>query len=157
MTQTLYAFLTVVLITTFSLTQRTALVKSRIQAIQNDLDLIGSGIAAEQLDYITSLPFDSQGTVSSASDLTPSSDFGLGSATYMASTDVDDFHHKTLNVKVPAFSDTLQFDVSVYVRYVEQSGSSYISSSSPTYYKEVSLSVDGEGISTVSLSRITTY
>ena len=157
MVQSLYAFLAIMMVTTFSLTQRGVIYKSQYNSMVNDVDLIGIGIATEQLDFIASKPFDANYPVADSSFLTPPGSFGLGSSDYMTSLDIDDFHNKTLALKKAAFNDSLSFEIQVQVHYVNKAGASFTPHSSQTNYKEVKVTVNGEGISSVNMARIFTY
>ncbi len=157
MTQTLYAFLSIMIVTMFSLTQRSAILHAQLSAMRSDVDLIGVGVAVEQLDFIATRPFDANDPVSDPSELTSDSDFGLGSTSFMTSTDIDDFHGKTLDVNIPTMISTLTFDVSVQVAYVAKSGGYYVASGTQTYFKEVTVTVGGEVNSQVQMSRILAY
>ena len=157
MVQSLYAFLAVMMVTTFSLTQRGVIYKSQFNSMVNDIDLIGIGLATEQLDFIATKPFDANYPVADSSLLTPVGSFGAGSADYLTSADIDDFHNKKLALKQAAFNDSLSFEISVHVQYVNKSGSSFTPHISQTNYKEVKVTVNGEGISEVKMSRIFAY
>lgn len=165
MSQTLYAFLAIVLVTTFTLTQRNIIFQNQYNTIVNDLDLLGIGVATEQLDFISSKPFDNNIPAADSSFLTPPGNFGAGSGSYMASLDIDDFHNKTLDVNLPALEDTLGFVVSVNVQYVNKVDTLFVPyPTGPTNYKEITVNVQGmvdpntgRYMSTVSLSRVMAY
>lgn len=165
MSQTLYAFLAVVLVTTFTLVQRNIIFQNQYNTIVNDLDLLGIGVATEQLDFISSKAFDNNIPAADSTFLTPPANFGAGSVSYMTSQDIDDFHNKTLDVKLPALDDTLGFLVSVNVQYVNKVDTLFVASpSSQTNYKEITVNVQGvvdpntgDYMSEVSLSRVMAY
>ena len=157
MVQTLYALLAIMIVTTFSLSQRSVMFRNQYAAIVNDLDMMGTGIATEQLDFIASKPFDSNYPAANFSALTPPSGFGLGSADYASSLDIDDFHNKSLALKVPAYDDSISFTVDVQVQYVDKVGSAFTPHSSQTGFKEIQVTVNGENMSTVTMSRVLAY
>ena len=162
MAQTLYAFLAVILITTFTLTQRNIIFQNQYNLLVSDVDLLGIGVATEQLDFITSKPFDSNSPVSDSTLLTPPANFGAGSADYLSSLDIDDFHNKQLNVLLPAMEDTINFLVDVRVSYVNKVDTVFVPyAAGQTNYKEITVNVlgvydqnTGASMSTVTLSRI---
>ncbi len=157
MIQVLYVFLSMMIVTMFAIGQRSAIFQAHRMAMQGDIDLLGAGVAVEQLDFISVQPFDANIPVADSTAFTPYSDFGLGSTSYLTSTDIDDFDGKTLVVFIPTLIDTFSFDVSAEVRYVQKSGSGFIQSTIQTYFKEVSIKVDGELNSEVTMSRIVSY
>ena len=124
----------------------------------NDIDLIGIGIATEQLDFIATKSFDANYPVADSTFLTAPGGFGLGSADFLSSADIDDFHNKTLPLTKAAFNDSLSFEVKVSVQYVSKSGATFTPSpSTQTNYKEVQVRVNGEGISEVKMARVFAY
>ena len=165
MTQTLYAFLAIVLITTFTLTQRNIIFQNQYNSIVSDIDLLGIGVATEQLDFIASKPFDNNIPAADSTFLTTAANFGLGSVNYLSSLDIDDFHNKTLDVVIPAYEDSVGFFVQVDVRYVRKDSTIYVPNpGSNTNYKEVTVTVNGvydpgsgKSMSTVKLSRVIAY
>ena len=165
MTQTLYAFLAIVLITTFTLTQRNIIFQNQYNAIVSDIDLLGIGVATEQLDFIASKPFDNNIPAADSTFLTTAANFGAGSIDYMSSLDIDDFHSKTLDVTLPAYQDSIGFRVEVDVRYVRKDSTIYLPNpGSNTNHKEVTVTVNGmydanngSSMSTVKLSRVISY
>ena len=161
MAQTLYAFLAVVLITTFTLTQRNIIYQNQYNLLVSDVDLLGIGVATEQLDFISSKPFDSNVPVTDSTLLTAPASFGAGSPDYLSSLDIDDFHNKQLNVLLPAMQDSINFLVDVKVRYVNKVDTVFVAHGSQTNYKEITVNVlgvydqdTGNSMSTVTLSRV---
>lgn len=148
MIQSLMAFLGIVLLSITALNMKQADLHSRTRALNAELESMAVAVASNTMEYIATKPFDARtqdGTVSpanpDASLLTPPASFG-SVGTFDAASDLDDFDGLA--------ADTVYFDlaadrrvgflVSAEVHYLTATGQV---SPTPTWTKEVTLTVDG--------------
>ena len=146
MPQTLGAFLAIMAVMTFSLNYHRATIRSQQTAINSEMEVMANAVASDVMNYVASKPFDAR-TADNTVDrynrntdlLTSQSAFG-SCAVFENCNDIDDFH------AIPSFQrpfevepgKEMDFDVSIEVRYVDDSGNV---SASPTWVKEVTIHV----------------
>ena len=148
MPQTLTAFMALMSVLLFALSHQRATIQARSQMVDTELEIMANAIGSEVMHYIATKPFDAQtanGTVDrdnpDLSALTSPYAFGEDRF-YDDCEDIDDFN-EMLPLTMPFMvTDDLGFDftVQISVRYIDDLGNE---SSSPTWVKEVSLSVEG--------------
>ena len=133
--------------------QRTDVIDDQVDA---EIGLRATGLATALFDELAQLPFDSAGSVSAASELTPASGFGQQGA-WNTATDLDDVHGVTATRSVADSGDELFFDATATVRYLARSGGTFVPSTSQTYHKEVLLQVVGPSGVTFTARRVFSY
>lgn len=148
MPQSLLAFLSVVLLTTFSLNQKQASLFMELDTINAELEAMAVSAASQRMEHLNVLTYDEQirnGTITYGSqntdDLTPTDAFGGGGLMDDA-LDVDDVH--------AAPADTVYFTVetgaqvgiivNAAVSYIDDAG---LPTTEKTWTKEVTLTVTG--------------
>lgn len=141
MKQTLFALLSILMATNFSLVQSRSIISNEMRTLRNDVDLAAAEMASELFDLASTRPFDANGA------------FGEG-ATFADAEDVDDFHGKTQQIQVPMQHDTLRFDVTATVQYVEKQGGTFTASAAATDFKEIQLTLTGPMDTQATLSRV---
>lgn len=141
MKQTLFALLSILMATNFSLVQSRSILGNEMRNLRNDVDLVAAEVAGELFDLASTRPFDANGA------------FGVG-ATFADTEDIDDFHGKQQTIQVPMQYDTLNVEVTATVQYVEKQGGTFVASGSPTDFKEIQLLLTGPLDTHATLSRV---
>lgn len=138
MHQTLYALLALSILSLFSFNQRRALLQSYASMIDDEMEVMASGVALQVMEYIGSKDFDdatkNSNRIDSAALLSSEGSFGVSTrcdvvapieetGSYQVCDDLDDFHKMKLE-RVPFFmeQDTVFFDVTSLISYVDNSG-----------------------------------
>jgi len=123
--------------------------------VQNEIETLAGQTAANVLAHIAEQPFDGNeatGAIDDVLDLTLPAEFGNGQ-TYATADDVDDFNH--MRTYAYASTNGLTFEVDAEVRYIDETAQP---SATPTYYKEVTVTVDHERLAApITMSRILSY
>ena len=83
--------------------------------MRSEVELLGTGVAIEELESLGSVSFD----------------------------DLDLLHNATDTSDVIIGVDTLSFEVITQVHFVQKSGDQFITSATPTPFKEVTLDISG--------------
>lgn len=158
MQQTILALLALMIATLFSYNQERSMLHMRETMIDTEMEVMASGVALQVMEYIGRKAFDDQTTdgerVATAAELTSASGFGVSGkcdvvapiqtvSPYSDCDDLDDYDHMALE-RVPFVlkTDTVYFDVTAEVKYVESDGSE---SFSPTFDKQVTVYVRNDG------------
>ena len=154
MSQTLMAFLAMLIVSLLSFNQQRALLQAYDAMIDDELEVMASGVAMQAMEYIATQAFDDNAPVSTPTALTmPPFETGqacpLGSATgggYDVCDDLDDFHQMQWEqVPFALDADTLFFAVRAEVYYLDAALQRI---STPSYTKEVVVTVrDWQGFS----------
>ncbi len=145
------AFLAMILMMFFSLNQNRAIVESQRQAASVELEVLASGVAAQSMQYIASMPFDAHIADIDPQDpdvnlLTHPYDFPTG-AVLDESENLEDFHLMQPDTAYVNFGSeeeeedpvTYAFTVQAAVHYVDEQGNE---SNTPTWTKEVTLYIE---------------
>ncbi len=126
MLETRYAILAMALLSLLALQFQRNHSTTRMQMIQSEVQLVASGVGTEHLDRV-------------------------GTRSFEKITDLHDDQRTTL---VILDSDTLSFDLTSTVRFVEIQGNVFVAAQDPTDYQEVLVTIQGLLESTVTMSRI---
>ena len=152
MTETMMAFLALMLLMFFALNQNQAIVQSQREAASVELEILANGVAAETMHYIATKPFDARladGTVSlenpDLNALTSPNDFPTGAALDACET-LEDFHRMQpdtvffqIDTAPTGQPIGFEFTVQAVVEYIDAGGQV---SASPTWTKELTLYVE---------------
>jgi len=152
MSDTLMAFLALMLMMFFALNQNEAIVLTQREAANIELEVLANGVAAETMQYIATKPFDARvadGTVSAQNpnlnELTLPTQFPTG-ASLDESENLEDFNQMqpdTVFFQIGTDADDepigFSFTVQAAVDYIDNTGSV---SSTPTWTKEVTLYIE---------------
>lgn len=159
MPQTLMAILAMMTVTLASVHQQRTLVETRRAMLDDEMEVMASGIALQALEYIGTKAFDQatvSGVVVDVDDLTlsfpndqrcPLEASKESNAAYDTCDDLSDYHNIQWEVVPFAVEgDTIHFEVTTDVGYLDQS---HLRTSSRTFNKEVVVTVrqrvaDGE-------------
>jgi hypothetical protein len=155
MQQTIYIIGAILILALISFHQQRSIIRTQLDMIEDEIDFIATGVISEQFDLIATRSFDAEADVSSASELTPANDFGAGTSTWDEAADIDDYHDKTDTVTVNTESGAIEFTVEATVEYV--SGTTFESSNTQTYYKQVTLNFSDDEGTVATISRIFSY
>ena len=144
------AFLGMMLMMFFSLNQNRAIVESQREAASVELEVLASGVAAQSMQYIASMPFDAH-----IADIDPQDpdvnllthpDYFPTGASWDESESLEDFHlmqPDTAYVNIGSDEEEepviYAFTVQVAVHYVDEQGNE---SNTPTWTKEVTLYIE---------------
>ena len=155
MSETLMAFLALMLMMFFSLNQNHSIVELQRESANVEYEVMANAIAAQTMQYIASKPFDariSDGTVSldnlDVNQLTHPDDFPTEATPFdETETSLEFFNEMQPQIDYfpldPASEDTLTggvpFSIQAVVRYVDANGSV---SAVPTWTKEVTLYIE---------------
>ena len=155
MSETLMAFLAMMLMMFFSMSQNESIVELQREAANVEYEIMANAIAAQTMQYIASKPFDARindGTVTlqnlNVNLLTPPGNFPIGADPYdETETALEFFNQMQPQIDYfpldPASQDTLlaglPFTVQAAVHYVDANGNV---SNVPTWIKEVTLYVE---------------
>lgn len=171
MTQTIYALLALVMLSLLSVSQQSAILSDYRTMLSEELEVMGSGVALQAMEYIATKAFDEEstdgGTISSTSDLS-TMPFSTGrdcafSGIADACDDLDDFHSMQAEyIDFIIGTDTLQFQVDASVTYLDSNRNA---TTTRTYVKEVTVTVQdywGDGQPTlmkqpIKLARLFSY
>ncbi len=126
MIETRYAILAMALLSLLAVQVQRDLATTRMQMIKSEVQLVASGVGTEHLDRV-------------------------GTRSFEKITDLHDDQRTTL---VILDSDTLSFDLTSTVRFVELQGNVFVAAQDPTDYQEVLVTIQGLLNSTVTMSRI---
>ncbi len=157
MTETLLAFVALMLVLFFSISQQRNIVESERELASIELEVMANAVGSATMQKIASQPFDAATRGANApvnpqnpdlNGLTPSAEFGSANNCLVADEceDLDDFHN--MGPEVVPFEvgkddggNTLAFAFAVTgtVTYVDENGSP---TTSPTWTKEVTLYID---------------
>ena len=144
------AFLAMMLMMFFSLNQNRAIVESQRQAASVEIEVLASGVAAQSMQYIASMPFDAHIAEidplnPDLNDLTHPHDFPTGAA-WDESESLEDFHLMQpdtayVNIGSEEEEDPViyTFTVEAAVAYIDDQGQE---SDEPTWTKEVTLYIE---------------
>lgn len=152
MTDTMMAFLALMLLMFFALNQNQAIVQAQREAAAVELEVLANGVAAETMQYIATKPFDARiadGTVNLQNQdlnaLTHPNDFPIG-ATLDDCENIEDFHRMQpdtvfFQIDTDAAGEPVGFEFAVQalVEYIDASGQV---SPTPTWTKELTLYVE---------------
>ncbi len=148
MPNSMMAFLAMMLMMFFSINQNRAIVESQREAASVELEILASGVAAQSMQYIASMPFDAHMSEIDLQDpdpdlLTHPDDFSTGAAWDVAES-LEAFHlmePDTAYVNIGSEEDpvTYAFTVQATVHYVDAQGTE---SNTPTWTKEVTLYIE---------------
>ena len=146
--QVLYAFIAMLLVALLSLTLQRGMHSTERRQIVNEISTQLVGVGIDAIEFVGRHPFDSEVDtndavvkakgfpyVSDATELTASGSFG-GCADYYACGDMDDYDGMTVSMNV----DGLEYEVSIEVRYVQDSNPDN-TSAVQTFSKEVRLEI----------------
>ncbi|MEZ4699549.1 MAG: hypothetical protein R2834_04400 [Rhodothermales bacterium] len=151
MTQTLLAFLAMMIVTLLSINQQQRILRTYEAMLDDEMEVMASGIALQAMEVIEGKAFDSA-TLGGASVSNPSALTALPFATGNGCSlrglntlcdDVDDFHEMTPDTLSFTMRDgaTYAFEVTATVQYVTVTGSSVTVSAGPTYEKQITVSL----------------
>jgi hypothetical protein len=175
MQQTLLALLALIITVLLSYNQERSMMHARTAMIDAEMEVMASGVALQVLEFIGHSAFDEQTTndakVTLTSELTGGGSFGSSGRCdvsapiettypYALCDDIDDFHEMVME-SVPFIlqSDTVFFDVTAKVQYVDADGKV---ATGATFNKKVVVTVEHAGLkqylkSPVVLSRTFSY
>ncbi len=102
------------------------LTSNRMQMIVSEVHLVASGVGTEHLDQVNTMDFE----------------------------EIMDFDDDQRTTHVVFDSDTLSFDLTTSVRFVERQGDVFVTTQEETDYQEVNVTIRGLLNSTVRMSRI---
>ncbi len=102
------------------------LTSNRMGMILSEVHLVASGVGTEHLDRVGAMSFE----------------------------EITDLHDDQRTTLVILDSDTLSFDLTSTVRFVEIQGNVFVAAQDPTDYQEVLVTIQGLLNSTVTMSRI---
>ncbi len=155
MSETMMAFLAMMLMMFFSLSQNESIVELQREAANVEYEIMANAIAAQTMQYIAATPFDARindGTVTlqnlDVNLLTPPSNFPVGAnPTDETETALEFFNQMQPQIDYfpidPASQDTLlsglPFTIQAVVHYIDADGEI---SNVPTWTKEVTLFVE---------------
>ncbi len=126
MTETRYAMLAMALLSLLALQFQRNHSTTQMQMILSEVHLVASGVGTEHLDRV-------------------------GTRSFEQITEYDDDQRTTL---VVLDSDTLSFDLTSSVRFVEKQGNVFVAAQDETDYQKVVVTIRGLLSSTVTMSRI---
>ena len=126
MLETRFSILALGLLSMVAFQVQQHLTSNRMQMILSEVHLVASGVATEHLDQVSTMDFEEI-------------------------MDFDDDQRTTL---VVFGSDTLSFDLTTSVRFVERQGDVFVTTQEETDYQEVNVAIHGLLNSTVRMSRI---
>ena len=126
MIETRYAILAMGLLSLLAVQVQRDLATTRMQMIKSEVQLVASGVGTEHLDRVGTRSFEK----------------------------VTDLHNDQRTTLVILDSDTLSFDLTSTVRFVEMQGNVFVEVEDPTDYQEVLVTIQGLLNSTVTMSRI---
>ena len=148
MPNSMMAFLAMMLMMFFSINQNRAIVESQREAASVELEILASGVAAQSMQYIASMPFDAHMSEIDPQDpdpdlLTHPDDFPTGAA-WHDMNNLEEFNlmqPDTAYVNIGSEEDpvTYAFTVQAAVHYVDAQGTE---SNTPTWTKEVTLYIE---------------
>ena len=155
--QTIYSVLGVFLVSVFALNHKSARIAADRMMMKSEIEMRASGLAREIFDDLAELPFDANSSVSTPIELTSKNSFGDGAGTYEEASDLDDVHGKSLERSLATDSDTLSFAIGASVEYVSKQSDRYVAGTSQTYYKRVTLTIQGPLDTSFTLERVFSY
>ena len=126
MLETRYAILALALLSLLALQFQRHLSTTRMQAILSEVHLAASGVGTELLDQVGTMSFE----------------------------EITDFNDDQRTRLVVLETDTLSFDLSSSVRFVEKQGDVFVTAADETDYQQVDVTIRGLLNSTVTMSRI---
>ncbi len=126
MIETRYAILAMGLLSLLAVQVQRDLATTRMQMIKSEVQLVASGVGTEHLDRVGTRSFEK----------------------------VTDLHNDQRTTLVILDSDTLSFDLTSTVRFVELQGKVFVAAQDETDYQEVLVTIQGLLNSTVTMSRI---
>ena len=126
MLETRYAILAMALVSLLAIQVQRDLATTRMQMILSEVHLVASGVGTEHLDRVGTRSFEQ----------------------------ITDLHNDQRTTLVILDSDTLSFDLTSTVRFVELQGKVFVAAQDPTDYQEVLVTIQGLLNSTVTMSRI---
>ncbi len=115
MPQTVSAILALMTFMLFSLSNQQYMVHNQIGMARSEVELLGTGVAIERLESLSSVAFNDLDLLNNAQD--------------------------TSHVLIG--EDTLSFTVQTTVVFVQKSGDHFVESATPTPFKEVKLDISG--------------
>jgi hypothetical protein len=154
--QTIYAVLAIMIASLFIYNQQANLLSAKSDMIESEVDLLAATVAADLIERMDSLPFDSAGTVSDPNELTPAAGFG-GAVHVDSASFLSELHNLTQTVWKPAGKDSVAFDATFTVQYLEKQGSTFVPAATQTYYKKVLIAVEGPLDQTFVLESLFSY
>ncbi len=126
MIETRYAILAMGLLSLLAVQVQRDLATTRMQMIKSEVQLVASGVGTEHLDRVGTMSFE----------------------------EITDLHDDQRTTLVILDSDTLSFDLTSTVRFVELQGNVFVAAQDETDYQEVLVTIQGLLNSTVTMSRI---
>ena len=126
MLETRFAILALALLSLLALQFQRHLSTTRMQVILSEVHLIASGVATEHLDRVGTMSFE----------------------------EITDFDNDQRTALAVFDSDTLSFDLTSSVRFVEKQGEAFVTTQDATDYQKVEVTIRGLLDSTVRMSRI---
>lgn len=146
MTQTIYALLALVMLSLLSVSQQGAILSDYRTMLSEELEVMGSGVALQAMEYIATKAFDHQsidGTITSTWQLSGMPFSSNRNCTFSGAADtcddIDDFHSmQSEYIDFIIGNDTLQFQVDASVTYLD---SNHNATTTRTYVKEVTVEV----------------
>ncbi len=126
MPQTRYAILAMGLLSLLAVQVQRDLATNRMQIILSEVHLVASGVGTEHLDRVGTRSFEQ----------------------------ITDLHNDQRTTLVILDSDTLSFDLTSSVRFVEKQGDVFATVQDETDYQKVVVTIRGLLSSTVTMSRI---
>ena len=126
MLETRYAILAMALVSLLAIQVQRDLATTRMQIILSEVHLVASGVGTEHLDRVGTRSFEQ----------------------------ITDLHNDQRTTLVILDSDTLSFDLTSSVRFVEKQGDVFATVQDETDYQKVVVTIRGLLNSTVTMSRI---
>ncbi len=126
MLETRYAILAMALVSLLAVQVQRDLATTRMQMILSEVHLVASGVGTEHLDRVGTRSFE----------------------------EITDLHNDQRTTLVILDSDTLSFDLTSSVRFVEKQGDVFATVQDETDYQKVVVTIRGLLSSTVTMSRI---
>jgi len=159
MQQTLLALLALIITVFLSYNQERSMIHAKGAMIDAEMEVMASGVALQVLEFIGHGAFDEQTTddakVTLTSELTSAGSFGASGRCdvsapiettypYTVCDDIDDFHQMVMeHVPFVLQSDTVFFDVTAEVQYVDANGDA---ATGATFNKKVVVTVQHAGL-----------
>lgn len=115
---------------------------SRESLATEEITALGADILQTTFDQLAGVPFDAN-DADALGALTLASQFG--GASWATAADLDDFHgaNTTVHVPGPTGTGTLAYRLSARVEYVSKAGNAWAPSSARTWFKRVTVTLDG--------------
>ena len=159
MQQTLFALVALMVLAFLSFNQQQSFVRVQEEMVDMEMEVMASGVALQVMEYIARKDYDevtkNGNRIDNASSLTDVASFGKAGqhckvypfsedqAAYATCDDLNDFHDMPLEpVPFILHEDTLYFDVTVKVEYLDASGSP---TTSKGFEKKVTVHVQNAG------------